>query len=145
MGLADYLSRNPSEPAKPPITYDENFIIAQIDVIKETLQIIRKRGRQKKPNNKKTQHNTKSTNNDSINTKTNTMELSNDSNNSLHCQTKRQRGRPRKANVESLNNSTLTKHITDKRGITTNNSLDNRKYNLRSSHKTFQKQLNTTN
>ena len=37
MGLADYMSRNPSEPVKPPSTYDENFIIAQIDVIKETL------------------------------------------------------------------------------------------------------------
>ena len=39
MALADYMSRNPSEPAKPPRTYDENFIIAQRDVIKETLYI----------------------------------------------------------------------------------------------------------
>ena len=51
MGLADYMSRNPSELAKPPSTYDENFIIAQIDVIKETLKILRKRGRPKKHNN----------------------------------------------------------------------------------------------
>ena len=50
MGLADYMSRNPSELAKPPSTYDENFIIAQIDVIKETLKILRKRGRPKKHN-----------------------------------------------------------------------------------------------
>ena len=48
MGLADYMSRNPSEPAKPPSTYDENFIIAQIDIIKETFHVIRKRGRPKK-------------------------------------------------------------------------------------------------
>ena len=55
MGLADYMSRNPSKPAKPQSTYDENFIIAQIDVIKETLQILRKRGRPKKHNNNTTQ------------------------------------------------------------------------------------------
>ena len=145
MGLADYMSRNPSEHAKPPNTYDKNFIISQIDVIKETLQIIRKAGRPKKLNNNKTQHNTKTTHNDSHDTKTNTMESSNDSNNSLHCQTKRQKGRPRKANVESSNDSTLTKHNTNKRGMTTSNSLENRKYSLRSSHKTFQTQLNTTN
>ena len=47
MGLADYMSRNPPEPAKPPSTYDENFIIAQIDVIKEILQILRKRADQR--------------------------------------------------------------------------------------------------
>ena len=73
------------------------------------------------------------------------MESSNDSNNSLQFQTKRQRGRPRKANLESSNDSTLTKYNTDKRGMATNNSLKNRKYSLRSSHKTFQTQLNTTN
>ena len=44
MGLADNLSRNPSEPAKPPNEYDENFIIATIDIIRETLKILRKRG-----------------------------------------------------------------------------------------------------
>ena len=63
MGLADYMSRNPSEHAKPPSTYDENFIIAQIDVIKETLKILRKRGRPKKHNNNTTQHNSKTTHN----------------------------------------------------------------------------------
>ena len=72
------MSRNSSEPAKPPSTYDKNFIIAQIDVINETLQIIRKRGRPKKLNNNKTQHNTKTTHNDSNDIKTNTMESSND-------------------------------------------------------------------
>ena len=94
MGLAGYMSRHPSEPAKPPNTLDENFIIAQIDLIKETLQIIRKRGGPKKLNNNKTQHNTKTTHNDSNDIKTNTMESSNDANNCLICQTKRQRGRP---------------------------------------------------
>ena len=48
MGLADYMSRNPSEPAKPPNEYDENFIIATIDIIRETLNILRKRGRPRK-------------------------------------------------------------------------------------------------
>ena len=127
MGLADYMSRNPSEPAKPPSTYDKNFIIAQIDVIKETLQIIRKSGRPKKLNNNKTQHKTKTTHNDSNDIKTNTMELSNDSNNFFICQIKRQRGIPRKANVESSNDSTLTKYNTDKRSRTTHISLKNRK------------------
>ena len=112
---------------KTPSTYDENFIVAEIDVIKETLQIIRKRGRPKKLNNNKTQRNTKTTHNDSYDIKTNTMESSNDSNKSLNCQTKRQRGRPRKANVELSNDSTLTKYNTDKCGTTTNKSLKNRK------------------
>ena len=73
------------------------------------------------------------------------MESSHDSNNSLNYQTKRQRGRPRKAKVESSNDSTQTKNNTDKRGTITNNLLKNRKYNLRSSHKPFQSQLNTSN
>ena len=145
MRLAEYMSQNPSEPAKPPSTYDENFIIAQIDVIRETLHILRKRGRPKKQSNNTTQHNTKTTHNESNVTKTNTMESSHDSNNSLNYQTKRQKGRPRKAKLESSNNYTQTKNNTDKRGTITNNLLKNRKYNLRSSHKTFQSQLNTTN
>ena len=44
MGLADYMSRNPSERATPTNEYDENFIIATIDIIRETLNILRKRG-----------------------------------------------------------------------------------------------------
>ena len=43
MGLADYISQNRSEPSKPPNEYDENFIIATINIIRETLHIIRKR------------------------------------------------------------------------------------------------------
>ena len=145
MGLADYMSRNPSEPAKPPSTYDENFKIAQIDVIKETLHILRKRGRPKKQNNNNTQHNTKTTHNDSSVTKSNTMESSQDSNIPLNYQTKRQRGRPRKTKVESSNESTQTKNNTDKDGTSLDNLIKNTNYNLRSSHKTFQPQLNKTN
>ena len=44
MGLADYMSRNSSEPAKQPNEYDKNFIIATIDIIRETLNIIEKKG-----------------------------------------------------------------------------------------------------
>ena len=108
MGLADYMSRNPSELAKPPSTYDENFIIAQIDVINETLKILRKRGRPKKHNNNTTQHNTKTTHNGYNAIETNTMESSHDSNTPLNYQPKQQRGRPRKTKVESSNDSTQT-------------------------------------
>ena len=51
MGLANYMSRNPSEPAKPPNEYDENFLIATTDIIRETLDIIGKRGRTRKQQN----------------------------------------------------------------------------------------------
>ena len=105
MGFADYMSRNPSELAKPPSTYDENFIIAQIDIIQETLQIIRKRGRPKK------QHNNQPANTMQTrrNVKSNTLESSEDSNKLLYNQTKRQRRRPKKIKVESSNDSTEIK------------------------------------
>ena len=112
---------------------------------KNTLQIIRKRGRPKKQNNNKTQHNTQTTHNESNDINKIILESSNDSNNSLYCQNKRQRGRPKKVNVEWSTDSTQTKNNYDKRDTITNNSLKNRKYNLRTSHKTFQPQLNTTN
>ena len=32
----------PSEPAKPPSAYDEKFIIAQLDLIQKSLQILHK-------------------------------------------------------------------------------------------------------
>ena len=56
MGMADYMSRNPDQVATPPSTYDADFIIAQINVIKDTLNIIRKRGRPKKENTEKDEH-----------------------------------------------------------------------------------------
>ena len=91
MGLADYMSRNPSELAKPPSTYDENFIIAQIDIIQETLQIIRKRGRPKKQHNNQPANTMQTRRNDSSNVKSNTLESSSDWNKLLYNQTKRQR------------------------------------------------------
>ena len=81
MGLADYMSRNPSEPAKPPSTYDENFIIAQIDVIKETLQILRKRGRPKKHIKNNTHEQIAQTQHEYNTRKRNTMESPHDSSN----------------------------------------------------------------
>ena len=140
------MSRNPSELAKPPSTYDENFIIAQIDAIKETLKIFLKRGRPKKHNNNNTkQHNTKTTHNGYNAIETNTMESSHDSNIPLNYQPKRQRGRRRKTNVESSNDSTQTRSNNDKRSTFTNKLQKTNKYNLRSSHKTFQPQPNETN
>ena len=59
MGMADYMSRNPVQIANPPSTYDADFIIAQINVIKNTLNIIRKRGRPKKEAIEKAEHTTK--------------------------------------------------------------------------------------
>ena len=56
MGIADYMSRKPDQIASPPSTYDADFIIAQINVIKDTLNIIRKRGRPKKENTEKAEH-----------------------------------------------------------------------------------------
>ena len=42
--------------ATPPSTYDADFIIAQINVIKDTLNIIHKQGQPKKENTKKVEH-----------------------------------------------------------------------------------------
>ena len=50
------MSRNPDQIASPPSTYDADFIIAQINVIKDTLNIIRKRGQPKKENTEEAQH-----------------------------------------------------------------------------------------
>ena len=56
MGMADYMSRNPDQVASPPSTYDADFVIAQIDFIKDTLNTIHKRGRPKKENTEKVEH-----------------------------------------------------------------------------------------
>ena len=50
MGMADYMSQNPDQIASPASTYDADFIIAQINVIKDTLNIIHKRGQPNKEN-----------------------------------------------------------------------------------------------
>ena len=47
--------------------------------------------------------------------------------------------------MESSKGSTQTKNIIDKYGTSTDQLLKNTNYNLRSSHKTFQPQLNKTN
>ena len=74
IGMADYMSRNPDQIGTPPSTYDADFIIAQIIVIKNTLNIIRKRGRPKKEAIEKAEHTTK---------------------------IKRRRGRPRKQDINT--------------------------------------------
>ena len=48
MGLTDYISRNANNKAKPISRYDEDFVIAQIDAIKQTIYAIRQRGRPRK-------------------------------------------------------------------------------------------------
>ena len=73
------------------------------------------------------------------------MQSSHDSNHPLNYQTKRHRGRPRKTKVESSNDSTQIKDNIDKHSTSTNNLLKKTNYNLRSSHKTFQPQINKTN
>ena len=73
------------------------------------------------------------------------MVSSHDSNNPPKYQPKWQRGRPRKTKVESSNDSTQTKGNNDKRCTITNKLQKTNKYNLRSSHKTFQPQPNKTN
>ena len=50
------MSRNPDQVATPPSTYNADFVIAQINVIKDTLNIIRKRRRPKKENTEKDEH-----------------------------------------------------------------------------------------
>ena len=45
MGLADYLSRNPHGTSKPISMYDEDFVIAQIDIIIQNINGIKQRGR----------------------------------------------------------------------------------------------------
>ena len=45
MGLTDYISRNPHGAGKPISIYYEDFVIAQIDAIIKTINVIRQRGR----------------------------------------------------------------------------------------------------
>ena len=48
LGLAGYMSRNQNDLPEAPTKYDDEIIIAQINIIKNTLNIIRKRGRPRK-------------------------------------------------------------------------------------------------
>ena len=51
MGLTDYISRKPHNKAKPISRYDEDFVIAQIDAIIQTINAIKQRGRPRKLDN----------------------------------------------------------------------------------------------
>ena len=51
MGLTDYISRNPHNKAKPISRYDEDFVIAPIDAIIQTINAIKQRGRPRKLDN----------------------------------------------------------------------------------------------
>ena len=87
MGLTDYISRNPNNKANPISRYDEDFVIAQIDAIKQTIYAIRQRGRPRK---------------------TDKLESFNDSKApSTKPKIKRQRGRPRKLPLQSQDNSKI--------------------------------------
>ena len=87
MGLTDYISRNPNKKSKPISRYDEDFVIAQIDAIKQTIYAIRQRGRPRK---------------------TDKLESSNDSEAlTTKPKIKRQRGRPRKLPLQSQDDSKI--------------------------------------
>ena len=43
MGLTDYITRNPHDKAKPISRYDEDFVMAQIDVLIQTINATKQR------------------------------------------------------------------------------------------------------
>ena len=87
MGLTDYISRNPNNKAKPISRYDEDFVITQIDAIKQTIYAIKQRGRPRKPDK---------------------LESSNDSKALItKPEIKRQGGRPRKLPLQSEDDSKI--------------------------------------
>ena len=87
MELTDYISRNPNNKAKPISRYDEDFVIAQIDAIKQTIYAIRQRGRPRK---------------------TDKLESSNDSEAlTTKPKIKQQRGRPRNLPLQSQDDSKI--------------------------------------
>ena len=154
------MSRNPSEPAKPPNEYDENFIIATIDIIRETLNILRKRGRPRKQQIQPAMNNQKETSNDSTLNKNNRTKTPNDSilnknnntespNDSTHTNTNnkhtRQRGRPRKA-IKELQNSHKKSQDTSQKHVTkTIKPYTASNYNLRSAQNLNNTDFNTAN
>ena len=101
MGLADYKSRNPLQQPKPPNEYDENFVIATIDILHETLNILRKKDRSRKQQNQQQINNKVETSSDSKTNKNNTLESHDDSKHTtLSDKYKQQRDRPREATKE---------------------------------------------
>ena len=146
MGLGDYMSRNPSEPAKPPNEYDENFTIATIDIIRETLKILRRRVRPRKQQFQRSKNNRMETSNDSLLNKNNNMELLDDSMhtniNDKHIQ---QRGRPRKA-IKELQHSYKKSQDTSQKYVTkTIKPCTVSKYNLRSAQNSKNTDFNKAN
>ena len=87
MELTDYISRNPNYKAKPICRNDEDFVIAQIDAIKQTIYAIRQRGRPRKTDKLESSNHSKA-----LTTKP---------------KIKRQRGRPRKLPLQSQDDSKI--------------------------------------
>ena len=159
MGLADYMSRNPNDLPRAPTKYDDEFIIAQINIIKNTLNIIRKRGRPRKntidteqteqkdvKRRGRPRKNTTTTQDIIPHNNNNTIESSHDSNKTNH-------------HVESPHNFTNNNSQTNSTQRNTNTNLQNskmenseiqqprnsHKYSLHSKHKNNTNQERTTN
>ena len=81
MSLTDYISRNPHGAAGPISMYDKDFVIAQIDAIVKTTNVIRQRGRPRKFPTLESHNNSKTSNTTTV--------------------IKRPRGRPRKLPLQS--------------------------------------------
>ena len=158
-GLADYMSRIPSEPAKPQNEYDENFIIATIDIIRETLNILGKRSRPRKQQVQQSINKTKTSNDSTLN-KNNRMETSNDSilnknnnteslDDSMHTNINdrhiRQRGRRRKAIKDVQNSYKKSQDKSQKYVTETIKPYTVSNYNLRSAQNSNNTDSNTTN
>ena len=145
MGLADLKSRNPSEPAKPPNEYDENFIIAAIDIIRETLNIIRKRGRPRKQQNQQSINKKVETSSNSTTNKNSTRESHDDSKRTtISDKYKQQRGTPRKATKELQHDYKKSQDISQKHGTKTIKRNTDSNYNLRSAQNANKTEFNTT-
>ena len=154
------MSRNPSEPAKPPNEYGENFIIATIEIVRETLNILRKRGRPRKQQTPQAINNKMKTSNDSTLSKNNKVETSNDSilnkndnteslNDSTHFNINskhtRQRGRPRKAIKEFKNSHKKSQDTSQKHVTKTIKPYTAINYSLRSAQNSNNTDFNTAN
>ena len=144
MGLADYMSRNPAEPAKPPKEYDENFIMAIIDIIRETLDIIRKRGRPRKQQNQQPMNNKVETSSDSTTNKNNTLELHESKRTTVNDKYKRRRRRPRKSTKELQLDYKKSQDISQKHVTKTIRPYTESNYNLRSAQNANKTEFNTT-
>ena len=145
MGIANYISRNPSEPAKPPNEYDKNFIIATIDIIREKIYIIRKRGRPRKQQIQQPTNTYVERSNNSNKSKNYTRESPDDSKNTTtNEKNKRQRGRPRKATKEIQLDYKKSQDISQKQVTKTIKPYTESNYNLRSAQNANKTEINIT-